>query len=89
MFIPGFVDNGRKLPSVQNFFCRVYYMWVSDLAQSGVSLTANPGALARPYTFMEIYHEIISRVILPLLLIQEGQLSVSGESMCPKYWLAA
>ena len=25
----------------------------------------------------------------PLLLIQEGQLSVTGESMCTKYWLTA
>ena len=28
------------------------------------------------------YHEICSTVILSLLLIQEGQLSVSGERMC-------
>ena len=33
-------------------------------------------------TFMEIGHEIISTVIGPHLLIQEGQLSVTGESMC-------
>ena len=32
--------------------------------------------------FMEIDHEIFSVVILSLLLIQEGQLSVSGERMC-------
>ena len=39
-------------------------------------------------TFMEINHEIISTVILPiLLLIQEGQLSVTDERMCTKYWL--
>ena len=25
----------------------------------------------------------------PLLLVQEGQLSVIGESMCTKYWLTA
>ena len=31
--------------------------------------------------FMQIAHEIISMVILPLLLIQEGQFSVNGESM--------
>ena len=29
-------------------------------------------------------HEIISTVILSLLLIQEGQLSVSGERICTK-----
>ena len=33
-------------------------------------------------SFMEIDHEIFSRVILCLPLIQEGQLSVSGERMC-------
>ena len=34
------------------------------------------------HSFVEIYHEIFSYVILSLLLIQEGQLSVSGERMC-------
>ena len=28
-------------------------------------------------------------VSFPLPLIQEGQLSVTGESMCTKYWLTA
>ena len=32
--------------------------------------------------FVEIDHEIFSKVILSLPLIQEGQLSVSGERMC-------
>ena len=32
--------------------------------------------------FVEIDHEIFSTVILSLPLIQEGQLSVSGERMC-------
>ena len=36
----------------------------------------------RQHSFVEIDHEIFSRVILSLLLIQEGQLSVSGERMC-------
>ena len=36
----------------------------------------------RQHSFMEIDHEILSTVILSLLLIQEGQLSVSGERMC-------
>ena len=31
-------------------------------------------------------HEKISTTILPLPLIQEEQLSVTGESMCTKYW---
>ena len=34
------------------------------------------------YSFVEIDHEIFSSVILSLPLIQEGQLSVSGERMC-------
>ena len=38
--------------------------------------------LGRQNSFMEIDHEIFSTVILSLLLIQEGQLSVSGERMC-------
>ena len=36
----------------------------------------------RQYSFVEIDHEIFSMVILSLPLIQEGQLSVSGERMC-------
>ena len=33
-------------------------------------------------SFIEIDHEIFPTVILSLPLIQEGQLSVSGERMC-------
>ena len=33
-------------------------------------------------SFVETDHEIFSTVILSLPLIQEGQLSVSGERMC-------
>ena len=36
----------------------------------------------RQHFFVEIDHEIFSIVILSLLLIQEGQLSVSGKRMC-------
>ena len=38
--------------------------------------------LIKLHSFLEIDHEIFSMVILSLLLIQEGQLSVSGERMC-------
>ena len=31
--------------------------------------------------------EIISTIIKTLSLIQEGQLSVTGKSMCTQYWL--
>ena len=37
---------------------------------------------SRQHSFVEIDHEIFSTVILSLPLIQEGQLSVSGERMC-------
>ena len=36
----------------------------------------------RQHSFVETDHEIFSTVILSLPLIQEGQLSVSGEKMC-------
>ena len=42
----------------------------------------------RQHPFVEIDREIFSTVILSLLLIQEGQLSVSGEE-CAQYWLTA
>ena len=45
------------------------------------------------HSFMEIDHEIFSAVFLSLPLIQEGQLSVSGERICTilveQYWLTA
>ena len=34
------------------------------------------------HSYVEIDHEMFSTIILSLLLIQEGQLSVSGERMC-------
>ena len=37
--------------------------------------------------FLEIDHEIITVVMLPLLVIQEGKLSVTGKNTCTKYWL--
>ena len=40
-------------------------------------------------TSMEIDHEIISTAILLLLLIEEGQLLVTGDSMCTMYWVTA
>ena len=36
----------------------------------------------RQYSSMEIYHEIFSAVIISLLLLQEGQLSISGKRIC-------
>ena len=51
--------------------------------QSVISQTGDPGVTslspARSHTFMETDHEIISKVILLLPLIQEGLLSVTSK----------
>ena len=51
----------------------------SDWRQGGCWFNPCRG---RQNSFVEIDHEIFSMVILSLPLIQEGQLSVSGERMC-------
>ena len=51
----------------------------SDWRPGGRGLNPLQG---RQYSFVEIDHEIFFTVILSLPLIQEGQLSVSGEIMC-------
>ena len=51
----------------------------SDWRPGGCGFSPRQG---RQHSFMEIDHEIFSTVILSLQLIQEGQLSVSGERMC-------
>ena len=52
---------------------------LSDRRPGGRELNPRRG---RQHSFVEIDHEIFSTVILSLPLIQEGQLSVSGEIMC-------
>ena len=52
---------------------------VSDWRPGGRGFNPRRG---RQHSFVEIDHEIFSAVILSLPLIQEGQLSVSGERMC-------
>ena len=59
-------------------------MWPSWYSKAGLE-TRRSRVQPRPglqHSFMEIDHEIFSTVILFLLLIQEGQLSVSGKKMC-------
>ena len=48
---------------------------------SHTRMTTPPFRGGRHNSFVEIDHEIFSMVILSLPLIQEGQLSVSGERM--------
>ena len=50
--------------------------------QEVAGLTPNPNPHVQEHSFMETDHEIFSTVILSLLLIQEGQLSVSGRRVC-------
>ena len=60
----------------------------ASVAQLDASSDWRPGGhgfnprQGRQHSFMEIDREIFSTVILSLPLIQEGQLSVSGERMC-------
>ena len=71
------------------------YTWISNkvyrpasVAQLDAPSNWRPGGRGfnprqgRQHSFVEIDHEIFSTVILSLPLIQEGQLSVSGERMC-------
>ena len=51
----------------------------SDWRPGGLGFNSSRG---RQYSFVEIDHEMFSTVIFSLLLIQEWQLSVSGERMC-------
>ena len=57
-------------------------MWNS--CQS-VNVTSLLKCYIRQHSFLEFGHEINLTAILSLLLIQEGQLSVTGERMCTKY----
>ena len=58
------------------------------VASHGCSVGGVSDLSSMQYTFVEIDHEIFSTVILPLPLIQEGQLSVPGKRM-HKHWLTA
>ena len=63
-------------------------MTLQNLTQLDAPFDLRPGGhgfnprRGRQHSFAEIDHEIFSMVILFLPLIQEGQLSVSGERMC-------
>ena len=64
------------------------HFWPASVAQLDAPSDWRPGGRGfnprrgRQHPFVEIDHEIFSTVILSLSLIQEGQLSVSGEGMC-------
>ena len=85
----------RMLPlgAFCNTFDLHYHLRGSILQYSIISSESDCGSrgcelctiLAWTHTFMEIDREIFSIIILLLLLIQEGLLSVTSESMCTEY----
>ena len=76
------VDNHYKNTPIQ------VYWEPASVAQLDAPSDWRPGGRGfnprrgRQHSFVEIDREIFSTVILSLPLIQEGQLSVSGERMC-------
>ena len=66
----------------------LFFLLPASVAQLDAPSDWRPGGRGfnphrgRQHSFVEIDHEIFSTVILSLPLIQEGQLSVSGERMC-------
>ena len=66
----------------------LYCLLMASVAQLDAPSDWRPGGRrfnpcrGRQHAFVEIDREIFSTVILSLPLIQEGQLSVSGERMC-------
>ena len=67
---------------------RLIFQELASVAQLDAPSDWRPGGCGfnprrgRQHSSVEIDHEIFSTVILSLPLIQEGQLSVSGERMC-------
>ena len=81
--------NDRGPDKMINVFsCSVDLLAPASVAQLDAPSDWRPGGRGfnprrgRQHSFVEIDHEIFSAVILSLPLIQEGQLSVSGERMC-------
>ena len=68
--------------------CILLQLQLASVAQLDAPFDWRPGGCGfnpsrgRQHSFVEIDHEIFSTVILSLPLIQEGQLSISGERMC-------
>ena len=90
------LDTGPKLCSVQALSTSVTAFspdsQLGSIMQLVACLTADLGGYKFEsqlvhITFMQIDNEIKSTVILTFSLIQEGQLSVTIESMCTKYSL--
>ena len=69
--------NGDNLHEVSNPVARKNKKNIINLSSAEFSHRAvMVKVISAFYVFMEIYHEIFSKVILSLMLIQDGQLSV-------------
>ena len=87
------VNKNYQWSSTKDCICDVVVLYVNNFSFLYICLQVgiinmrdlckshNPRR-GRQHSFVEIDHEIFSTVILSLPLIQEGQLSVSGERMC-------
>ena len=80
--------NYKCLPSFVNL-ALLYFTEPASVARLDAPSDWRPGdrefkfpRRGRQHSFVEIDHELFSTVILSLPLIQERQLSVSGERMC-------
>ena len=63
-----------------------YSLTIIDLAGPCSAVSNESDSRARGHRFDTQSRHMLSYL---LLLIQEGQLSVTGESLCMKYWLTA
>ena len=79
-------DTIKLTSKIKYIFC-----WLGAVARSEawpLGMQAAPSSIPTSGTFFHgvLVMKKISTVILPLPLIQEEQLSVTGERMCTKYW---
>ena len=83
-----YYSNMNRVEYADQFHTEYNCLWPASVAQLDAPSDWRPGGRGfnprrgRQHSFVEIDHEIFSTVILSLPLIQEGQLSVSGERMC-------
>ena len=64
--------------------CLIRWSWNIGCARLGGRRFDSHQVTGPATFFLEIDHKIFSKVILTLPLIHNGQLSVSGDSMCTK-----
>ena len=72
----------NKLQHVKTSVPSVFLSSVDEHSNGDQKVAHLIPSMSGNISFMEIDHEIFSTVILSFPLIQEGQLSVSGERMC-------